>query len=115
LWSIVSVDGAIVVSEPKTASGYRRVALDPITIGILKRQRVRQAEQRLVAGELWKDSGLAFTRADGTALRPDHVSRLFACYAADAGVPVIRVHEARHTAATLMLLLASRRRSRPSG
>jgi hypothetical protein len=39
-----------VLSEPKTKSGRRREALDPTTIAILRRPRVRQSERRLAGG-----------------------------------------------------------------
>lgn len=64
----------------------------------------RQVERRLAAGAIWQETDLVFTRADGTALRPDHVSRTFASFASSSGVPVIRLHDLRHTSATLMLL-----------
>lgn len=83
---------------------FRRIALDPTTTGILRRHCARQGERRLAAGAIWQETDLVFTRADGTALRPDHVSRTFASFASSSGVPVIRLHDLRHTSATLMLL-----------
>ena len=44
-----------------------------------------------------------FTREDGAPLNPDHISRRFKALAAAAGLPDIRFHAARHTAATLAL------------
>ena len=46
---------------------------------------------------------LVFDRGDGAPLHPDRVSKLFQRMAKEAGLPVIRFHDARHTAATLML------------
>jgi integrase len=44
-----------------------------------------------------------FTREDGSALNPDHVSRRFRTLAKRAGVPVIRFHDLRHTSISLGL------------
>jgi integrase len=101
--SIITVGGQVQVSEPKTARGRRRIALDPTTVGLLRRQRARQVQRQLLAGALWREDDLVFSRDDGTSLRPDHVSRSFARFAKTADVPVNRLHDARHTAASFML------------
>jgi integrase len=41
--------------------------------------------------------------ADGTPIRPETYSKAFHHHRAAAGVPRIRLHDARHTAATRML------------
>lgn len=52
-------------------------------------------------GEGWQDSDLIFARDDGTPWRPDHVTRRFQVIARDAGLLVIKLHEGRHSAASL--------------
>ena len=54
------------------------------------------------AGAGWQDNDLIFCRSDGTPWRPSYVSRRFASLAQQAGVPVIKLHEARHSAISLM-------------
>lgn len=70
---------------------------------MLKAWRVRQNEERLAAGAAWADTGLVFVDALGEPPHPETVTRWWreACVA--VGVPPIRLHDARHTAATLML------------
>lgn len=63
----------------------------------------RQEQARDEWGQAWQASGRVFTREDGSALHPDHVTDAFARLAYGAGLPPIRLHDLRHGAATLML------------
>ena len=101
--SLVTVGHDVVVSEPKTAKGRRSVALDPATVAGLKAWRRHQAAERLAWGPAWTDSGLVFTRENGRPLHPREVTRAFTRHVLDAGVPIIRLHDLRHTHATLAL------------
>jgi integrase len=100
--TILELDGHLVEGRPKTAAGVRRIYLDKDTAGLLKAHRKRQLAIRMRAGADWVDSDLIFCRSDGTPWRPSYVSRRFAALARQAGVPVIKLHEARHSAISLM-------------
>jgi integrase len=91
------------LSTPKTRRGKRLVALDPATVAALKEMRRLQKEERLAAGSAGKDSGLVFTGEDGDPYHPERVSKLFLQAAKKAGLPRIRLHDLRHTYATLAL------------
>jgi integrase len=52
-------------------------------------------------GRHGRDHDLIFCQADGTPWKPDYVSRRFKRIAEDAGLPVIKLHEGRHSAASL--------------
>ncbi len=54
-------------------------------------------------GGRWRDSGLVFTTTIGTPLDPRNVDRQFKAILKAAGLPAIRFHDLRHTAATLLL------------
>lgn len=101
--SLVTVGHQVVVSEPKTAKGRRSVALDPATVAGLKAWRKQQAAERLAWGPAWTDSGLVFTREDGRPLHPREVTRAFTRHVLAADLPMIRLHDLRHTHATLAL------------
>jgi integrase len=101
--SLVTVGHQVVVSEPKTAKGRRSVALDPASVAALKAWRKRQMAERLAWGPAWTDAGLVFTREDGRPLHPREVTRAFTRHVLAAGVPIIRLHDLRHTHATLAL------------
>ena len=91
------------VSEPKTRKGRRLIDLDQATVAALKQQRKRQKEERLAWGPLWKDTGYVFTREDGEPYHPERISKLFIQTAKKAGLPRIRLHDLRHTYATLAM------------
>ncbi|MET8592442.1 tyrosine-type recombinase/integrase [Streptomyces sp. NPDC005078] len=90
-------------SEPKTDSGFRVVALDDDTVGVLKQHRQRQDADREQWGPAWVETGLVFTQEDGSWLHPGKVTDLFERLVAASGLPPIRLHDLRHGAATLML------------
>lgn len=93
-----------VFALPKTAKSRRRVALTTTAVQALRRHRVRQAEERLAAGRAWHDQGIVFTDAVGGPLDGIHVLRYeFTPILKREGLPTIRFHDLRHTAATLML------------
>jgi len=99
----VVTEGKVVVSEPKTARGRRSVALDSTTVAALKEHRRRQLEDRLAAGSAWQDAGLVFTREDGTLIAPDSLTQAFERHVRNAKLPTIRLHDLRHTHASLAL------------
>jgi integrase len=99
----VEVNYKVHVSEPKTAKGKRSLALDPATAAALREHRARQAEERLIVGPGWQDSGLVFTWGDGRPLHPERFSRWFERLAREAGLPKIRLHDVRHSYVTAAL------------
>jgi integrase len=98
---IVLIGGDVVESAPKTRTGDRLIWLDAGTVRLLREHRKAQLAVRLRAGGAWQDSDLIFCRDDGTPWRPDYVTRRFKVLAAQAGLPVIKLHEGRHSAASL--------------
>ena len=100
--TILELDGHLVEGKPKTRAGERRIYLDKATTGLLREHRKAQLAARMRAGADWQDNDLIFSRFDGTPWRPSYVSRQFAALAQAAGVPVIKLHEARHSAISLM-------------
>ena len=116
-WSDIDLDGAslsvqqtrirgadgLTYGSPKTAKGRRRIALDAATVASLRAHKRAQAIERDRAGDIWRDGYLVFCREDGKPLDPDSVSQYFDRRGARAGLPRIRLHDARHTAASLLL------------
>jgi integrase len=101
--TIITVGGAVQVSTPKTSTSRRVVDLSSRTVEALELQRRRQEEERTVAGAAWTESDLVFTTALGTPLHPRNVLRDFQGALEKAGITKIRIHDLRHTAATLLL------------
>ncbi|MBF5083098.1 tyrosine-type recombinase/integrase [Quadrisphaera sp. INWT6] len=100
---ITEVRGRSVVGAPKTRRSSRLVSLDRATVAALRHHAARQAEEQRVWGDAWEGTGLVFTRENGSALRPEFVTRRFQALAEQAGLPVIRLHDLRHTSASLAL------------
>src|SRR5215211_6676774 len=99
----VVVNYTVEVSEPKTAKGRRSMALDAVTVAALREHKERQAEDRAVVRPGWQDSGLVFTRPDGSPIHPDLISDWFERLAREAGLPKIRLDDVRHSYASAAL------------
>lgn len=93
----------LVVGEVKTARSRRTLFLTPQVVELLRRHRVRQAEERMAVGEAWEDHGLIFPSEIGTPLDPDNVSHAFSRISRRAGLGHWHLHELRHSGASLML------------
>jgi integrase len=89
--------------EPKTSRSRRTVNLPDAAGRALKAHRVRQLEERLAAGSAWCDHGLAFPTMKGTPYEPRELHVKFKLLLDKAGLPDIRFHDLRHSAASLML------------
>lgn len=94
---------AVIRSRTKTSAGARSVKLTPDTLAVLIEHRDRQRFQRQAAGDAWHDHDLIVCTATGTPVNPNNVTRSYNRLVMLAGVPRIRVHDLRHTAATLLL------------
>jgi integrase len=94
--------GTLRVTESKTPSGIRTLALPGFVVDALKAHRQRQREERM-ASDVWGDPGQVFTTTVGTQLDRRNVLRWWHGLTERAGVGRRRFHASRHTAATLML------------
>ncbi len=93
----------LVFVEPKTERSRRTVHLSAGAVSALREHRKRQAVERLQAGPLWDGQGLVFCTLTGKPIGPSDVDKAFHRALDQAGLPKIRVHDLRHTAATLLL------------
>jgi integrase len=92
------------IGPPKTRGGeHRKVDIDGRTIASLESHRASQTVERHEWGDAWIDTGLVFTREDGTPLRPEYVTRNMQRIAERAGLSRKRLHDLRHGAASLQL------------
>jgi integrase len=98
---LLLIGARVVEGRPKTQAGERKIWLDDHTITLLGEHRKQQLAARLAAGPAWQDNDLIFCKDDGTPWRPDYVTRRFKVIAKAAGLPVIKLHEGRHSAASL--------------
>ena len=99
-----SLAGTEVVEGTTKGGRSRTVSIDADTVGALREHRIRQAEERLLAGTLWTDAAdYVFRTALGAPIHPDTPSSLMPKLCAAAGVPRRRLHDLRHTHATILL------------
>ena len=94
------------VSEPKTAKSRRKIHLTRLAIEALKRHRIRQNEAKLAAGPAWDEQGWVFCNKMGRPIEVGNmIRRSFRLILTKAGLPIIRFHDLRHSAASLLLSL----------
>ncbi len=98
----VTVGHEITESPPKSGRG-RAVALDPDTVAALKAHRKDQAAEQLAYGPGYEKGDYVFAWQDGQPLHPDYVSKAFQDAVAGIDVQRIRLHDLRHTWASLAL------------
>ena len=89
--------------EPKTDRSRRLVSLAPDGLAFLAGLKIKQREQREALGMTWSESDFVFAHADGSPFYPNTVSKRFGELVKKAGIPHVRLHDMRHTHATLML------------
>lgn len=96
--SLGLVGSELVMSPGKTSTSRRLVFLDADTL-----DRLRAHFQRAIAADVGGDTGPVIAARDGGLVHPDSFSNTFDRLVATAGVPRVRLHDLRHTYATLAL------------
>jgi integrase len=96
-------NGQYIVRDPKSARSRRQIDLPPSLALLLRQHKSKQQAQRILLGKPLADSDLLFSHPDGRPLDPDVISHAFSKIIRKAGLPHIRLHDLRHTHATLLL------------
>jgi integrase len=91
--------------EPKTEKSKRTIALPRFVVRSLEKHRIRQLEVRLQAGSQWQDRDLVFCNAVGYYRNPATTEQAFHRLLVRAGLPSMRIHDLRHSAATLLIMV----------
>jgi integrase len=109
-WRDVDVDDATLtvtgslsegtVGEPKTRRSRRSLALFPETVEALRDHRTRQLGERLLVGSMWVDDDLVFPNEFGGFLNAERLRERNDALLRRAGLPDVRFHDLRHSAAT---------------
>lgn len=95
--------GEIIFRQPKTDKGRRQIALSPSTSLVLNEHRDIQEQLLQAQGLKLNDDNLVFSQIDGKPLLPDSITHAWMKLARRSGLNGIRLHDARHTHASLML------------
>jgi integrase len=96
--------GGWIIGEPKTARSRRQVVLSPPAVRALESHRALLDAERSRTGDRWEDNDLVFPNQVGRPMNNQNfIARHFRPLLQRAGLPLIRFHDLRHTAATLLL------------
>jgi len=101
----ISVDGKAVEQDDAKSENSQRVLPipDPLLVE-LRAVKKRQAAEKLTLGAAYADLGYVVCNEAGQPYHPDTLSKMWTKAVAAAGVPRIRLHDARHTCGTTMHL-----------
>jgi len=97
---LVAIGYELHESRGKTANSRRSIDLDPPTIEVLEAWRHWTRLEQTVTG---KSNDYVFTPGNGQPVHPNSISQAFERISRNAGLPVIRFHDLRHTHATLLI------------
>jgi integrase len=95
----------LLCQPPKTAQSRRTIPLSVDVIDALRRHKATQAQEKLLFGEAYRDHGLVFCAPDGQPLNPRFMLQQFQQMLQVAGLPHARLHDLRHSFATMLLAL----------
>jgi integrase len=97
--------GGLVFDAPKTRAGRRTLPIPPQAVEALIRHLSAQEAERSRALDLWADDDLVFATEAGQPVDPMRLTREWNALLLSAGVQKARLHDARHSAATMQLAL----------
>jgi integrase len=95
--------GGLILTELKTAKSRRTIAIPPALVAALKAHRTAQLAERMAAGSHWRDGDFVWCQANGRPIGAHADWDNWKALLNASGVRDARLHDARHTAATLLL------------
>lgn len=105
--SITQRDGTrvrgVVVKPPKTASSRRVNQLTPPVLDVLRRLELEQRLDRAAVGEMWNEDHYVLTSETGGPLDESNHRKRYKKFLAENGIRYIRIHDLRHTFATVLI------------
>lgn len=98
------LNGELHISAPKTSRSRRTLVLPLACVVALRWQRLRLRDEQSTAGRVWDPDGLIFVTSEGRPNEPRNLNRDFYALCKKAGITRhVRVHDLRHTCATILL------------
>jgi integrase len=92
-----------VESEPKTVKGRRKIMLPLFVVEALLLHKAQQENQRRISADAWVERDLVFATVEGNYIALTTLRRAFNSVLKKAGLPHMRFHDLRHSAATILL------------
>jgi len=105
MWQLQRAGHQLHHRETKTPASSAVLPLPDICVTALKLRAERQADDRALAEDAWRQSDLVFTSGYGTPYEPRNFNHQFAARCRKARVRYIRVHDTRRTCASLLVAL----------
>ncbi|MFE5629583.1 tyrosine-type recombinase/integrase [Streptomyces sp. NPDC056543] len=93
--------GKLYQDDPKNRR-RRVIPLPALCVAPIRWHRLKQREMFKATGVTWTEDGPVFATRNGRTVEPRNLYRAFVRVAADAGLRVVRLHDARHGCATLL-------------
>jgi integrase len=93
----------IVEGEPKTETSKRKILLPQFALETLLRHRDLQRDMREKADSRWIEQDIVFSNRTGSFISVQHLRRAFREMLRKADLPIIRFHDLRHSAATILV------------
>ena len=93
----------MIIRQPKSAKGRRMIALSPLTVSVFREHYDKQAMERVMLGKPLTGEDLVFSDAEGKPLLPNSVTHAWIKLVRRTGIKPIRLHDARHSHASIML------------
>ena len=104
-------DGGLVEVDVKSRAGRRGIVLPDQLYALIEQHRLAQDAEREHAGTEWQEGGWMFAQPNGKPLDPRRDQDEWKALLREAAVREARLHDARHTAATTLLLLGVQERA----
>ena len=105
--TVVVVDDAVYVKEPKTKAGKRDIPIPETLADILRNEKIRYTTNKLRLGAEFKDKGYVISKENGEPYRPDgvsiHYERFMYKVEKEHRIPYKSLHKLRHSYATLLI------------
>ena len=101
--AVLNVAYELVLADVKTKTSRRTIDLDARTVAVLRAWRKAQLEERMALGRRPDDNGIVFAALEGGPTHPDLFSQIFDRHVAKSTLPRIRLHDLRHTHASILL------------
>jgi len=96
-------DGPVLDEDVKTSKSKRTIPIPANIIKELKAHKTRQKREKLLYGPDYQDNKLLFCQPDGAMIEPKNFTRWFQTILRQVGLPKARLHDIRHSHASLLL------------
>jgi integrase len=97
------IGGEYVEGPPKSARSRRTIAIPNVLVGELRQHRAQTNAERLLLGSHWSDEDRVFANESGGPIGATTIRKALDAATERAGLPHLRVHDLRHSAATMLI------------